>query len=327
MSGPLTSCFRAFVAAVGMLCAGGVSAAERYALIVTGASGGPEYAEKYDAWRAQFVNILLESFDYPADHIRVLAEDDSGGGGKATRENVRQALADLRRVVAKDDVVLLLLIGHGSGGEVDEAKFNLVGPDIGADEWETLVRPLAGRVVFVNTASGSFPFLKAIALRGRVVLTANDSAAQQFETVFPEFFVKAFTDHAADLDKNGRVSIWEAFTFTSDGVRGWYESRGQLSTERPLLDDTGSGVGREAGTTEGLDGPVAQVTYLQPDAPIADTGDSELTGLLRRRAELQSQLEELKARKPNMLPDDYDAALEELLVELARVDRRIRSRS
>ena len=79
------------------------------------------------------------------------------------------------------------------------------------------------------------------------MLTATDTAAQQFETVFPEFFVKAFDDAEADLDKNGRVSIWEAFTYASARRQASSSSRsGQLATERPLLDDTGDGVGREA---------------------------------------------------------------------------------
>jgi hypothetical protein len=309
-----------------LLSADAAVAAERYALIVTGASGGPEYAQKYDAWRAEFVNTLKDKFGYPPDHLMVLGEEESAGIKKSTRENVRAAFADLRRRAVKDDVVLVLLIGHGSGGEVDEAKFNLVGPDMGAEEWASLVRPIAGRVVFINTASGSFPFLKAAAAPSHVVITANDAAAQQFETVFPEFFVKAFDDPEADLDKNGRVSIWEAFTFASDAVRVWFESRGQLATERPLLDDTGHGVGREAGT-DGQDGTIAQVTYVQPEPPIADTGDSELTGMLRRRAELHSLIEQLRARKPNLAPDDYETQLEKLLLELARVDRGIRNRS
>jgi hypothetical protein len=309
-----------------LLGAGSGWAAERYAVIVTGASGGSEYAAKYDGWRASVVNTLKERFGYPDDHILVLAEEESSGVRKATREHVRQVLTEVRRRAVKDDVVLVLLIGHGSGGEADQAKFNLVGPDMSAEEWAELIRPIAGRVVFINTSSGSFPFLKTIAGRGRVVLTATDSAAQQFETVFPEFFVKALADEEADFDKNGRVSIWEAFAFASASVREWFEARGQLATERPLLDDTGVGIGREAGT-EGPDGTIAQVTYLQPDAPIAETGDSQLTGLLRRRADVYSQVEQLRARKPNMLPDDYETELEKLLLELARIDRQIRSRS
>ena len=42
-------------------------------------------------------------------------------------------------------------------------------------------------------------FLKKIAGRNRVVLTATDTASQQFETVFPEYFTKAFEDDAADI--------------------------------------------------------------------------------------------------------------------------------
>jgi hypothetical protein len=181
-------------------------------------------------------------------------------------------------------------------------------------------------LVFVDTASGSFPFLERLSGRSRIVLTANDSAAQQFETVFPGFFVNAFGDDDADLDKNGKVSIWEAFSYASDAVRRWFDGRGQLATERPLLDDTGDGIGREAQGT-GLDGQIAQVTYLQPERQILDTGDSELTSLLRRRAELESDLEALRARKPAMLPDEYEAALEKILLEIARIDRRVRTKS
>ena len=191
----------------------------------------------------------------------------------------------------------MLLIGHGTSLDGDEAKFNLVGPDLSATEWADLLKPLPGRLVFVNTTGASFPFLRRVAGRGRVVLTATDSAAQQFETVFPEFFIKAFDDAAADLDKNGRVSIWEAFTYASDGVRQWFEQKGQLPTERPLLDDTGAGIGREA-QNPGTDGAVARITYLEPDAALALPADTR-AGRAASSAGPSSkrQLEELKARE------------------------------
>ena len=207
------------------LAAGSASASERYALVVTGASGGPQYAQQYDAWRTSFVNILRDTWNYPDDHVFVLAETESDGVAQSTRENVRRALADIRAKATKDDVVLVLLIGHGTGVDSDEAKFNLVGPDLSAAEWADLLRPIAGRLVFVDTASGSFPFLERLSGRGRIVITANDSAAQQFETVFPGFFIKAFDDDSADLDKSGKVSIWEAFVYASDGVRRWFEEK------------------------------------------------------------------------------------------------------
>jgi len=304
-------------------------AGDRFALIVTGASGGPDYAQKYQKWRISFVSTLGEKFGYPEDHIIVLAEEESAGVRKATRENVRAAIGDLRQRVAKDDVLVVLLIGHGTALDGEEAKFNLVGPDLSAAEWAGLVKPIAGRLVFIDTTGASFPFLHNLAATGRIVVTATDSAAQQFETVFPEFFVKSFDDAAADLDKNGKVSVWEAFSYASAGVRDWFDERGQLATERALLDDTGAGLGREAQTPGpgSDDGASARVTYLQPDAPIAATGDSALASLLKRRAELESRLESLRARKPNIPPEQYDGELEKLLLELARLDRQIRTKS
>jgi len=301
-------------------------AGERYALIVTGASGADAYEQKYQTWRTSFTATLVDGFKYDPQRIITLAEREGPGVQKATRENVQRSLADLRKRLTREDQLLVLLIGHGTSLDGDEAKFNLVGPDLTAAEWTDLLKPLPGRLVFVNSTGASFPFLRRVAARGRVVLTATDSAAQQFETVFPEFFIKAFADEAADLDKNGRVSVWEAFTYASDGVRQWFEQKGQLPTERPLLDDTGAGVGREA-QNPGTDGAVAKITYLEPDAALALPADTALAVLVKRRAELEASLEELKARKESTPPEQYEAELEKLLIEIARVGAQIRAKS
>ena len=236
-----------------LLCAARVQAADRYAVVITGASGGPVYAEKYDKWRTSFLLTLTQKLNYPDDHLFVLAETESRTAGRATRENVRRIFSGLRGRLTGDDLLLVILIGHGTTAEGDEAKFNLVGPDLSASQWAEVLKPIPAKIVVVNTTGGSFPFMKRLSGPGRIVLTATDSAAQQFETVFPEFFVKAFDDPEADADKNGRVSIWEAFSYASAGVRRWFEQHGHLPTERPLLDDTGAGIGREA-QNPGTDG-------------------------------------------------------------------------
>jgi len=68
--------------------------------------------------------------------------------------------------------------------------------------------------------------------------------------------VAAFEARAGDSDKNGRVSILEAFDFASRGVRRWYQDQGRLSTERALLDDSGDGRGREAGQPGPASSPI-----------------------------------------------------------------------
>ena len=301
-------------------------AGDRYALLVSGASGGLDFATRFKLWRSSIASVLRVRFGYADDHLVELAEHEQGAIRKATRDNVRAVLGDLRRKVAKDDVLLIMLIGHGTATDADDAKFNLVGPDLTAGEWADLLRPIAGRVIFIDAASGSYPFLQKLAKPGRVVVTAADALGQQTETVFPEFLLSALIAVEADSDKNGKISIWEAFFYASRQVRDWFEQQGQLPSERPLLDDTGNGIGREAGAP-GSDGALAQATYIDVDRQAEGAGSGESAAILKRRAELEAQMEQLRSRKADMPPDQYDAALEKLLLELAQIDRQLRSKS
>ena len=129
------------------------------------------------------------------------------------------------------------------------------------------------------------------------MITATDSAAQQFETVFPEFFIQALTDASADGDKDGRVSIFEAFQYASANVRVWFDQHNQLPTERALLDDDGD----------------ARTTFLQPRAVAGNDP------IAKRQAELEAAIADLKARRSSMPAAAYDAELERLLTALARL--------
>ena len=60
-------CFVSCVSLVLILVAApGALAGERYALVVTGASGGDNYAVKYDSWRNTFVDLRRRSRTAPA---------------------------------------------------------------------------------------------------------------------------------------------------------------------------------------------------------------------------------------------------------------------
>ena len=297
------------------------AAQDRYALVVSGAAGAPAFAEKHDRWRAALVEKLTRAFGFEADHLFVLAEKPRDGERPATREGVAQAVAGLQRVMRAGDLLLVVLLGHGTFDGAD-AKFNLVGPDLDAREWGALLGLVPGRLVLVNTTGASFPFLEALGGPRRVIMTATDSPAQEFATVFPEYFVQALDDPASDIDKNGRVSMWEAFMSVSANVRQHYERRGQLSTERPLIDDNGDGIGKEAGAP-GPDGSLASRTYLDAKPAPADA-DPELVELLQRHAMLEAQVEVLRTRKPLLPEMDYAREFEALMIDLAKVSRAIR---
>jgi hypothetical protein len=298
-------------------------AGERYAIVISGASGGEKYAAQQQKWRTDLGAALKTSLAFPEANVLVFSEEHSDSL-KATAENVRQVFADLQRQVTAEDTLLLVFLGHGTFDGSD-AKFNLVGPDLTAVDWKDLLGGLSARLVIVNTTASSFPFLEELSQKGRVVVTATDSAQQRFATVFPEYFIKAMAELSSDFDKNGRMSIWEIFTAASAGVKQYYEQRGQLSTERPLIDDDGDRVGRDA-QAPGMDGALARTLHLDAD-PGSASADIAIAALERQRAALEAQLEELKGRRATMSDGDYQAELEKILVQIARIAQQIRQRS
>lgn len=313
------------IVAAGLAAAPPAAAGERYAVVVTGASGGVPYDEQYRVWGNRLRQTLVASLGFPADHVTLLTEAAAPPPQQATAVNVRRVFERLAPRLAADDLLFVMLIGHGTYDGVD-AKFNLVGPDLEAADWARLLAPFRGRAVIVNGASASFPFLSRLSGPRRVVITATDSEAQRFDTVFPEFFIRALSDSSADLDKNGRTSIWEAFAGATGSVRRYYQQEGTLATERALLDDTGDGVGHEAdgGGEEGLE---ASGWYLDPPVAGAPPTDKELVRLLQRKAAIEAELAELRVRRAFLSGPEYQAEFERIMVDLARVSREVRART
>ena len=120
-----------------------LSAQDRYALVVSGASGGAAFQEKHAQWRNALVTALRSGPRFDEDHLIVLAETPGPGVGRASRAGVRQALDRLAGRMGEDAVLYVVLIGHGSFDGVD-AKFNLVGPDLEAREWGRVAAGAAG---------------------------------------------------------------------------------------------------------------------------------------------------------------------------------------
>ena len=313
-----------FVFFVIFVLSGSAFAENRWAVIIFGASGGEKYAEQMAAWRTDMRTALVDRYQFKPEFVKMFVDEAATSGDKGSAENVRKFFAELKKTSSKDDFVLVVLIGHGTyDGNV--AKFNLVGPDMTAKDWTDLLAGVQGRVTLVNTTEASFPFLETLTAKGRVVITATDSAAQKYATVFPEYFIKAMKEASTDLDKNGRTSIFEVFTAASAAVKQHYEQRGQLTTERALLDDNGDGKGREA-TAEGPDGGVARIVYLDSETT-AQSASPELAGLIRRRRDLEQKAEEHKELKGVMPEAEWQATFEKLMLELAQVSAEIRKKS
>jgi hypothetical protein len=314
----------AVVLAAAVVTPAAASAEQRWAIVLSGASGGPKYAEDMKKWRAALAGALVDRYGFTKDKIRLFVDETDKTGEQGSAANVRAALAEVKKQLAREDLLLLILLGHGTF-DGQAAKFNLVGPDITADEWAGMLNGLPGRLVVINTTEASFPFLEKLSTPNRVVITATDSAAQKYATVFPEYLVKAMGEASSDLDKNGRTSVFEVFAAASLSVKQHYEQRGQLVTERALIDDNGDRVGRES-EAPGPDGSLARILYLNADTAAA-AASPELAALLRQRSELETKAEVLKLQKDSMPEAQWNAEYERLMLELAKVSREIRQKS
>jgi hypothetical protein len=315
----LTSCVMLAIAIPAI-----AAADTRWAVIISGASGGEKYAEQMAAWRSDLRSALVDRYGFKAEHVKILVDEAAKSGERATTANVKSLFSEIRKSGSREDFILIVLLGHGTY-DGDTAKFNLVGPDMTAKDWTDVLAGVQGRVTVVNTTEASFPFLEALSSKGRVVITATHSAAQKYATVFPEYFVKAMKEASTDLDKNGRTSIFEVFAAASAAVKQHFEQRGQLLTEHAVIDDNGDGKGRQA-ADEGPDGGIARIAFLDAEL-ITDTTTPELANLIKRRRALEAQAEEHKQLKGVMPDAEWNAQFEKLMLELAQVSAEIRKKS
>ncbi len=297
--------------------------AGRFAVIVQGASGDPEFATLHRSWVDGLTKVIRDQFKLDPRALIVLTEQPKQGEERSTGEAVKAAFARLAKETTANDLVFVMLIGHGSG-DASAAKFNLIGPDLTTDEWAALLKPIPARLAFVNSTSSSFPFLAGLSGPNRIVITATNSFSQKYHTTFPDAFIRSLTSADADTDKNNRISLLEAFTHASRLVAQQYEQNFRMATEKALLDDNGDGKGREAGTA-GPDGEVAAFTYLDTSAA-PSSSDPEVQKLLVRQQQLTEQIDDLRRRRTSMQAAEFDREFERLIIDLAVVSRDVRRR-
>jgi hypothetical protein len=291
-------------------------AAQSHLLVVGGVGGEPRYTEEFHRWGAAMVDAARERYGLAPEQIVYLAErperDPARISGASTKENVERALREMAARAGPADRVLILLIGHGSS-DARGARINLPGPDLSAAELATLLEAFPTQpLVVVNAASASGDFQEPLAARNRAVVTATRSGRERNETVFGRFFVEAFAEEGADADRDGRVTVLEAFEYATREVERSYRAGNRLQTEHARLEG---------------DRELARGFHLAAAAaPIPADAAPELRGLLEERRRLEEAVARLRAGSGEMEPAAYQAELERLLLELARTSREIRER-
>jgi hypothetical protein len=304
-----------------------------FLLIVVGLAGDPEHGKTFHKWGTSLAEAS-ERLGVPKERMAYLVdapiEGDARVTGKASREEIGKAIDGFAKQAGAEDVVFIMLIGHGSYDGRD-SKFNLPGPDMAAADFNLILKRLPTKqVVLVNASSASGPFIDGLSSPGRTIVTATRSGAEHFTTLFGGYFIDALTSDAADADKNKRISVLEAFNFAKTEVTRAYEREGLLATEHALLDDDGDKEGSATPTTTGSDpknkdGKVAAVVSLGVAGDAGLPADPKLRALHVERRDLERRVESLRLLKESMDAAKYSAELEKLATAIALKTREIRA--
>jgi hypothetical protein len=159
--------------------------------------------------------------------------------------------------------------------------------------------------------------MAALQRKGRAVIAATKSGTEKNATVFARFFVQAFQDPAADVDKNDAVSALEAFQYAERKTADFYTSQKRLATEHPVFEDIGTGEPvRESGNGQGR--LLASLALVHLGDASSAAMDPAKRALLAKKENIEGQIDNLKYQKAAMSSQDYERQLKALLVDLAR---------
>ena len=303
------------------------AAPSTHVLIVTGLSGEPQYATSFGKLGAALYDAAKTRWAVADSSLVYLAEnpavDPKRIKGKATRDATRGAISDFVARAKPNDLVVVFLIGHGSE-QANEPKLSLPGPDLSAADVATAFAALDRQTVaFIDMSSASGGFLAPLSGPRRVIVTATKNGFEKNATQFGDFFVRGLAGGEADADKDGRVSLAEAYTFARREVARAYETENRLLSEHAQLDDDGDGKGTAELGSSG-DGTLARTVSFALTAETVSS-DPRVGSLMGERRRLEAEIAALRGRKASMDSSAYARELERLLVALAETNQAIRA--
>jgi hypothetical protein len=298
-------------------------------VIVSGLGGEKKYSDSFNKISGSLAEAARTRFGIPESEILWFGEDSISKAahykGQSTKTNVERAIAQLASRTGAGDQIVIVLVGHGSG-EGDQTKISIPGPDLSARDFAQLLAKFpTQKVAFINLTSASGDMLPVLSAPNRVIITATKSAFERNESLFARFFVDALTQDVADTDKDGRISLLEAFRYAIIETKRVYDNDSRLQTEHAQLDDMGAKSGVDMPDGRSGEGVLARRFFLDGGfVARAGASDPQLAALYKDKFALEDQLDVLRGKKASMTPEAYDDALEDLLVQLARKAKSIR---
>ncbi len=165
---------------------------------------------------------------------------DANAVGASTADRIAETIRVYASAVSPEDRFVFYYAGQANAIG-DSLRLNLPGPDITQEElasWFAGIK--ADSQLVVLDCPRAAIAAKALAHPGRVLVLAS-TEQQVHGTQFGRCFVPALARAESDTDRDGSISVLEAFTAAAREIEKWYQDRQLLPTETPVLEDDGDG--------------------------------------------------------------------------------------
>lgn len=224
------------------------------ALIICGLMGDVEHRKLYGEVVERLYMGLTTHHGFAPENVALYWSDEvpDGAGpalkssrGPATREAIESAASELEKSAQPDDAAWVFVLGH-SHYDGRYSWLNIPEADIHHLDFGKLFAGLHCREqVFFMTSSVSGFYHKSLAAQGRIVITATEPDFEVNETLFPQHLAKTLAEPPPfkdfDVDEDGKLTLLDAYLYTTQKVAEEYLAGMLLATEHALLDDTGDG--------------------------------------------------------------------------------------
>ena len=278
-------------------------AADTYALLIQGLGGEAWYQRQFD----EQVDLIGESLKGVVDDTNLIIFR----AAEARREAFVAWFDTVASTSEETDSVLIILVGHGTF-DGQEYKFNISGPDLtAADLQQNLDRLEVQTKVLINTSSSSGALLEILSDESTTLLTATKNGNERNATRFGRFFARALVDPGADLDKNQKISLQEAFDHAERATIDFYDEEGLLATEHPQLNDSSNAQ------------IAARMTLANLGSAESFERSPELSRLMEERDQIDRDVESLRLQRIGMSDGDYQLVFQSLMLELISIQDEI----
>lgn len=232
------------------------AAGRRHAIVICGHPGDADHHKTYSETVTKLQVALTANCGIKPEHVSVLFGGESQDADsevirnakRSTRHEIEQTVKALRASLQPSDACWVFVLGH-THYDGRNSWLNLPGPDLNQNEFAKLFAdlPAQEQVFFLTTSTSGF-FIKPLAAKDRVVISATEADYETNETEFPQELVKVLELPAtkeSDVDSDGSFTVFDLYLTVARNLAQSYADRELLATEHALLDDNGDGKGSE----------------------------------------------------------------------------------